>query len=46
MEWAAENKLLGGYEDNTLRPYNNISRAELATIIVRFYEQFVLKTEP
>ena len=44
MQWAAETKLLGGYEDNTVRPYNNITRAELATIIVRFYEQYVLKT--
>ena len=44
MQWAAETKLLGGYEDNTIRPYNNITRAELATIIVRFYEQYVLKT--
>lgn len=44
MEWAAEEKVLSGYEDNTLRPYSNISRAELATLIVRFYEQFVLRT--
>ena len=45
MQWAAETKLLGGYEDSTIRPYNNITRAELATIIVRFYEQYVLKTD-
>ena len=45
VEWAIENGILSGYEDHTLRPYNNITRAELATLIVRYYEQFILKTD-
>lgn len=41
MEWAAEVGLLRGYEDNTIRPQNPIIRAELATLMARFYEQYV-----
>lgn len=42
VEWAIENKILTGYEDNSVRPLNHITRAELATLCVNFYEAFVL----
>ncbi len=34
--WAIEKGLLTGYNDLTLRPKNHITRAELATIMVRY----------
>lgn len=45
VEWAIENGILNGYTDHTLQPYSNITRAELAALMVRCYEQFVLKTK-
>lgn len=42
VEWAIENKILTGYEDNSVRPLNHITRAELATLCVNFYETFVM----
>lgn len=45
VAWALENGVLEGYEDKTIRPYNDLSRAELAAIAVRFYEKYVLKPE-
>ena len=41
LEWAVEVDLLRGYEDNTIRPENLVTRNELAALIVRFYESFV-----
>ena len=35
IENAVENKLLGGYDDNTIRPNANIRRCEMAAIITR-----------
>ena len=35
LEAAVDNKLLNGYDDNTIKPYNNITRAEMAAIITR-----------
>ena len=32
-----------GYEDGTLRPENNLTRAEAATVILRFLENLSLK---
>jgi len=32
-----ENNLIYGYEDNTFKPYNNISRAETALMLVRIF---------
>lgn len=40
VRWAIENELLKGYEDRTLRPNANITRAEFAALIVRFSDQF------
>ena len=36
VEWAIESGLLRGYEDNTIRPFNHITRAEQAALFVRF----------
>ena len=44
MRWAAENDVLRGYEDQTIRPENNMTRAEMAALIVRFYENFVVES--
>lgn len=41
VEWALENGILNGYEDATIHPQNEINRAELAAIMVRYYENFV-----
>lgn len=41
MCWAIENGVVKGYEDNTLRPQANMTRAEMAALIVRFYEAFI-----
>ena len=45
VEWSIENKVIVGYEDGTFRPFNNITRAELAAIITRFYEAFIADRE-
>lgn len=34
--WAIEKGILTGYTDNTLRPKNEITRAELAAVMVRY----------
>lgn len=34
---AVENGLLTGYEDNTIRPSENVTRAQMATIMVRAF---------
>ena len=38
LQKAVENGLLSGFEDGTIRPGNNITRAQMATIIVRSFE--------
>ncbi len=43
MRWAVSNGIVKGYQDNTLRPEKTITRAELATIMVRYYEKYILK---
>lgn len=40
MAWALEAELLAA-EDGSLRPADPITRAELASILVRFYEKFL-----
>lgn len=37
LEKAVENGLLGGFDDGTIKPNNNITRAQMATIIVRSF---------
>ena len=36
VDWAAETGLVTGYEDNTFRPENAITREQLATILYRY----------
>ncbi len=36
MNWAVGQNLIKGYEDNTVRPANNITRAEMATVLQRY----------
>lgn len=39
MEWAVANNLISGKENNILDPNGNATRAEVATILMRFTEQ-------
>lgn len=39
MNTAIANNLIGGYEDNTIRPQNNATRAEAVAVIVRALEK-------
>lgn len=41
VEWALENKIIEGYTDGTINPKGTASRAELATVLLRFYDKFV-----
>ena len=36
MAWALKEEILTGYNDQTLRPRNNVTRAEMAAIMVRY----------
>ena len=36
VAWAVENDVIRGYEDNTFRPQDKITRAEIATMTYRF----------
>lgn len=36
--WAVENKVVNGYEDNTFKPKANVTRQELAALLIRFFE--------
>lgn len=38
IKWGADNKLIVGYEDNTFRGSNIISRQEMAVVISKFIE--------
>lgn len=41
VAWAVETGLLTGYEDGTIKPQRELSRAELATLMQRFHEWFL-----
>lgn len=41
MKWAIAGGVVQGYTDHTIRPTAQISRAEIAAMIVRFREQFM-----
>ena len=41
MAWAAEEELLF-VENGNLRPTDPVTRAELASMLVRFYEKFMV----
>jgi len=36
VAWAAENKIVEGYEDGSFRPGNNVTRREMAAIMERY----------
>ncbi|MBR4880134.1 MAG: S-layer homology domain-containing protein [Clostridia bacterium] len=39
MEWVADQEIIKGYDDNTVRPKNNATRAEAAVMLHRFLEK-------
>lgn len=39
MNWVVGQQIIGGYEDGTVRPKNNATRAEAAAMLQRFIEQ-------
>ena len=43
--WAVKQDIIFGYEDNSLRPENPVTRAEYAAIITRFIKHFDLQFE-
>lgn len=40
VAWAAENKIVAGYEDGSFKPNKEISRAEMAAIFARYQKDF------
>ena len=42
IQWALNNNILSGYEDNTLKPKNTATRAEVSTIFANFINKFNL----
>ena len=41
VAWGVENKVISGYGDNTFRPNQNISRAQMATFMYRYMKDVV-----
>lgn len=41
VAWGVENKVISGYGDNSFRPNQNISRAQMATFIYRYMKNVV-----
>ena len=41
IEYAIQNYIMQGYADNTIRPFNAVTRAEFATIMCRYYDYSV-----
>lgn len=44
VAWAAENKIVEGYEDGSFRPGNYVTRNEMAAIMVRYIDWRVAQT--
>lgn len=42
LDWSVKNQLIKGYDDNTLRPDNYLTRAEMATVINRAFGATIL----
>lgn len=40
MWWMTKNGVINGYPDGTLRPQNYVTRAEAATILMRYFRNF------
>lgn len=41
VAWGVENRVITGYADNTFRPNQNISRAQMATFMYRYMKNIV-----
>ena len=41
VAWGVENRVITGYADNTFRPNQNISRAQMATFMYRYMKSIV-----
>ena len=46
IRWASENNLVGGYEDGTFRPDNQVTEAEFAAILARYATNVTVEGEP
>ncbi len=46
IAFCVQNKIIGGYSDGTIRPNEDITRAEIAAIISKFYKTENLQTSP
>ncbi len=46
VAFCVQNKIIGGYSDGTIRPNENITRAEISAIISRFYKTENLEQTP
>ncbi len=46
VAFCVENKIISGYSDGTIRPNEDITRAEICAIISRFYKTENLETTP
>ena len=44
MNWVVGNEIIKGYEDGTVRPLNNATRAEAAAVLQRFLEKIEMMT--
>ena len=45
LRWAVERGLILGYEDQSVRPQNELTRGELAALMHR-YQQYLIAEEP
>ena len=41
VAWGVENKVISGYGDNSFRPNQNISRAQMATFMYKYMKNVV-----
>ncbi len=46
IAYCVQNNIIGGYSDGTIRPNENITRAEISAIIAKFYETENLAETP
>ena len=46
IRWAYENNIVGGYEDGTFRPDNQVTEAEFAAILARYAANVTVEGEP
>ena len=46
IRWASKNNIVGGYEDGTFRPDNQVTEAEFAAILARYAANVTVEGEP